>query len=251
MRLRVPGGVSAPNRIQASRVDVMVPQSGDGLRIAFPLSGSKTFRVVVPSGGAGSNYAPGIMVGNIRIDTDNFDQLRFSSASMVFTAGATTLTAGGGSGENFTMTSQSGDGVIIRPATAAKAGALIRLQASPTGNALSVQTSTPTTIASIGADGSFRPPDGTAALPGLTWFNDTDTGIRRVGEDDMAFQLGGANEIMRLTRAASVNKWSVFGAPAVAQQAGIVDADGTLADITTKFNALLAKMEAYGLLAVA
>ena len=36
-----------------------------------------------------------------------------------------------------------------------------------------------------------------------------------------------------------------------AQQAHIVDADGTLADITTKFNTLLADLEGYGLLASA
>jgi len=35
------------------------------------------------------------------------------------------------------------------------------------------------------------------------------------------------------------------------QQTGIADADGTLADITTKFNSLLAKMEAFGLLSAA
>lgn len=35
----------------------------------------------------------------------------------------------------------------------------------------------------------------------------------------------------------------------VAQQAHIIDADGNLADITTKFNTLLAQLEAYGLLA--
>ena len=37
----------------------------------------------------------------------------------------------------------------------------------------------------------------------------------------------------------------------VAQEAHIVDADGTLADITTKFNALLLSLETYGLLAAA
>ena len=35
----------------------------------------------------------------------------------------------------------------------------------------------------------------------------------------------------------------------VAQQATIVDADGTLADVTAKFNTLLAALEAFGLLA--
>ena len=39
-----------------------------------------------------------------------------------------------------------------------------------------------------------------------------------------------------------------FGATPVVQQAHIVDADGTLADITAKFNTLLAQLEALGLL---
>jgi hypothetical protein len=43
----------------------------------------------------------------------------------------------------------------------------------------------------------------------------------------------------------------LYGVAAVAQQAGIADADGTLADITTKFNALLAKLETLGAIGVA
>ena len=42
-----------------------------------------------------------------------------------------------------------------------------------------------------------------------------------------------------------------FGVAAQAQQAHIIDADGQLADITTKFNTLLADLEGYGLLASA
>lgn len=41
----------------------------------------------------------------------------------------------------------------------------------------------------------------------------------------------------------------VFGATPTTQQAHIIDADGSLADITTKFNTLLADLEGYGLLA--
>ena len=41
-----------------------------------------------------------------------------------------------------------------------------------------------------------------------------------------------------------------YGVAAVAQQAGIINADGTLADLTTKFNALVQKLENYGLLAI-
>jgi hypothetical protein len=36
---------------------------------------------------------------------------------------------------------------------------------------------------------------------------------------------------------------------AAGEQAHIVDADGTLADITTKFNTLLTELEAFGILA--
>ena len=39
-----------------------------------------------------------------------------------------------------------------------------------------------------------------------------------------------------------------FGTAVQIQQATIADADGTLADITTKFNTLLADLEGYGLL---
>ena len=40
-----------------------------------------------------------------------------------------------------------------------------------------------------------------------------------------------------------------FGVAPTTQPTTIVDADGTLADITTKFNSLLAKLETLGLLA--
>lgn len=43
--------------------------------------------------------------------------------------------------------------------------------------------------------------------------------------------------------------FAIFGATPQSQQAHIADADGTLADITTKFNTLLADLEGYGLLA--
>lgn len=50
---------------------------------------------------------------------------------------------------------------------------------------------------------------------------------------------------------ATTQKLGFWNATPVVQAAGIVDADGTLADITTKFNTLLATMEAYGLLGAA
>ena len=49
--------------------------------------------------------------------------------------------------------------------------------------------------------------------------------------------------------AATSSAVGFFAVAPQAQQAHIVDADGTLADITTKFNTLLADLEGYGLLA--
>ena len=49
----------------------------------------------------------------------------------------------------------------------------------------------------------------------------------------------------------ATQKLGFWNATPVAQQANIVDADGTLADITTKFNTLLAQLKAEGLLASA
>ena len=49
----------------------------------------------------------------------------------------------------------------------------------------------------------------------------------------------------------ATQKLGFWNATPVVQQAHIVDADGTLADITTKFNNLLLKLETEGLLASA
>lgn len=50
---------------------------------------------------------------------------------------------------------------------------------------------------------------------------------------------------------ATNQKQAWFNATPVVQATGIADADGTLADVTTKFNSLVAKLETYGLLAAA
>ena len=56
-------------------------------------------------------------------------------------------------------------------------------------------------------------------------------------------------ECLRMGSASDLAAVGFFGASIVNQQAHIVDADGTLADITTKFNTLLADLEGYGFLA--
>ena len=80
----------------------------------------------------------------------------------------------------------------------------------------------------------------------LTHEGDTDTYIRYV-TDDLQFVAGNLMSI-------HINGTGVgffTGTTPQAQQAHIVDADGTIGDITTKFNTLLADLEGYGLLASA
>lgn len=72
---------------------------------------------------------------------------------------------------------------------------------------------------------------------------------RLAGAADPYFGLGVDGAVLKATNAGKIGFFGV--ATPVAQQAGIINADGTLADITTKFNALIAELEAYGLLAVA
>jgi len=49
----------------------------------------------------------------------------------------------------------------------------------------------------------------------------------------------------------ATQKLSLWGVTPVIQQSHIVDADGTLADVTAKFNTLLGQLENTGILAVA
>ena len=74
---------------------------------------------------------------------------------------------------------------------------------------------------------------------------DEDT-YMRYSENDIQLVTGGG-EMFQVNSAGL----AFFGVVNQGKQAHIVDADGTLADITTKFNTLLADLEGYGLLATA
>lgn len=56
-------------------------------------------------------------------------------------------------------------------------------------------------------------------------------------------------EGIRIEASGTAPMLGVLGAAAIARQAHIIDADGTLADITTKFNSLLAYLENFGFIA--
>ena len=103
----------------------------------------------------------------------------------------------------------------------------------------------------------------TSTSPAYTFNGDADTGIGRAGIDQLSIITGGVSKglfgagtdglITLSGGTGGVRLDDAFGlsiAPQ-AQQPHIVDADGTLADITTKFNTLLADLEGFGLLASA
>ncbi len=75
---------------------------------------------------------------------------------------------------------------------------------------------------------------------------DADGTTMNVGYSSGATVLKGPNGITIGTTGDSVGFFSITPQ---AKQAHIIDADGSLADITTKFNTLLADLEGYGLLA--
>ncbi len=89
--------------------------------------------------------------------------------------------------------------------------------------------------------------------PTATVFNEAgaDIDFRIEGDTDAnLFRIDAGDDAILIGQDAS-SKVAFYGVTAVAQPATIVDADGTLADITTKFNSLLSKLEALGLLAAA
>jgi hypothetical protein len=65
---------------------------------------------------------------------------------------------------------------------------------------------------------------------------------------NLKFGTAGAGTKIGVTTNDKIGFWN---ATPVVQPTGIADADGTLADITTKFNSLLSKLETIGILAVA
>lgn len=129
----------------------------------------------------------------------------------------------------------------------------------------------------ITTDARWYLPAGSLALPSLAFSGDPDTGLWNSAANGLQLVAGGVaqitldgsvNILRTLAIANAVNvtfgtgtgtklgtnttqKIGFWNTTPVVQPTGIVDADGTLADITTKFNSLLAKLESVGLLAAA
>ena len=91
---------------------------------------------------------------------------------------------------------------------------------------------------------------GTTNTGSLQWMEDED--YFRFNDDVML--ADGENIVLDTTTGTKIGtatsqKLGFFGATPVVQQSHVADADGTLADITTKFNTTLAQIEALGLFA--
>lgn len=96
----------------------------------------------------------------------------------------------------------------------------------------------------IDADGAIDLNCDSVLIPHLLKHEgDTDTSIRFTA--DQITMKAGNNDMFDL----NATSLSFFGVTKQTKQAHIIDADGQLADITTKFNTLLADLEGYGLLA--
>ncbi|MFN2486501.1 MAG: hypothetical protein ABR609_07845 [Acidimicrobiia bacterium] len=121
--------------------------------------------------------------------------------------------------------------------------------------------------------------DGTAAAPSVAFASDPDTGVYRGTDNSVALASGGVTKVRtdqgttalfffghanpdsnngRDLGVAGLNWRSlaigtsvvVAGTKVIGTQgAAVADADGTLADLTTKFNTLLARLRAHGLIA--
>ena len=103
------------------------------------------------------------------------------------------------------------------------------------------------TVLTIAADGVIQlvAPD-IQVSEFLTHYGDADTYIRFL-TNELRLTAGNA-EVIKIDESTG-GRLSFFAVTPTAQQAHIIDADGQLADITTKFNTLLADLEGYGLLA--
>lgn len=88
---------------------------------------------------------------------------------------------------------QPGSGEQVKLVYNAASALLIQPSSDPAAStdAIQVNNNAGTVLAAITYDGKFEAADGTVALPGVTFEDDTDTGIYRTGANAMAVTAGG------------------------------------------------------------
>lgn len=219
---RVGIGTASPGSIlhllsgEPSVIRQTIESTNNGQQVSLKLTGKDsggTARSAEISIGAFADNAFSISNG-----TTEYHRLTLSTGVALFKNG-TNSTIG--------FQVQQSDGTIV-------------LDVDTTNARVGIGTDSPTQLLSIGANIHLF----SVTAGGEVVINETGVDINFRGESDDATDLwffdAGAD-----TGAGSIGFFSVT--PQV-QQATIADADGTLADITTKFNTLLADLEGYGLL---
>ena len=102
----------------------------------------------------------------------------------------------------------------------------------------------------VGVEFEVENSTGSNVIPGFIESTLSTVGASWLGDLILkAADSAGAREVFRGRGSGSAAQLGVLGATPIARQAHIVDADGTLADITTKFNTLLTYVENFGFVA--
>lgn len=91
----------------------------------------------------------------------------------------------GVTGETITLIHNAAASVVIQPSSDPAAST----------DAIQVKSNAGTVLGAITYDGKFEAADGAVGAPGLTFDDDTDTGIYRVGANDLAITTGGTQRL--------------------------------------------------------
>ena len=140
--------------------------------------------------------------------------------------------------------------VVVTGVNAASVPFYIKGAAAQSADLQQWQISAGTPVAYIKSGGELRLPAGTFSNPALAFTGDQDMGILFGGANDFALTVSQVRIVhMQNASNGSAPAIAFLGATPQTQKAHIVDADGTLGDITTKFNTLLSYLESFGFIA--
>lgn len=229
-----------------------------------------TATIKVAAAGTGSNRTLSIQTGGIQqliLGTTATDGVLFQNI------GATAVVNGRFRGPVITLTSTSGTELGFNNApsyspSASSTMTCVAHQIAPTVNYASagagrvqcLRIAPTATALPTGNNAAITLSSGANSLGGIKWFNVADETTNyeyaQLGFASNIFSIssvkGGSGTLRGIQIGITGNAVGFFGTTPATQPAGIANADGTLADITTKFNTLLNNViETLGLAAVA
>lgn len=108
-----------------------------------------------------------------------------------------------GSGETITLIYNAAPSLKIQPSSDPAAST----------DAIQINNNAGTVLGAITYDGKFEAANGTVSLPGLTFDDDTDTGLYRIGANNIGIAVGGVKQVdLTTTTATIVQPLTVSGA---------------------------------------